>query len=51
MTITTNSKYLLAAAAVSLSPGVGIAYADPMQNDNLNATLWTQHAVEFKASV
>ena len=50
MTITTKSKYLLAAAAISLGLGAGTAYADPMQNDNLNATLWTQHAVEFKAS-
>ncbi len=28
----------------------GAANAGPMQNDNLNATLWTQHSVEFKAS-
>ena len=41
------------ASALALGASVimgGVASAGPMQNDNLNATLWTQHSVEFKAS-
>ncbi len=41
------------ASALALGAGlipVGAANAGSMQNDNLNATLWTQHSVEFKAS-
>ena len=37
------------ALGLILSMG-GAADAGPMKNDNLNATLWTQHSVEFKAS-
>ncbi len=41
------------ASAFALGAGLFIgaaANAGPMQNDNLNATLWTQRSVEFKAS-
>ena len=50
MTSTTETKKLLAAAAVLFGLFAGSALAAPQQNDNLNATLWTQHSIEFKAS-
>jgi len=38
------------AAAMAMVFSIQNAQAASMQNDNLNATLWTQHAVEFKAT-
>ncbi len=55
MTTMTKTKRMSCGIMLSLGLGLGLgatgaAIAGPMQNDNLNATLWTQHAIEFKAS-